>query len=336
MLAVAARYQAWFDLTSEDRCLCVNPVFYAHGLKVTVLTPVLTGGTVVFPADASKFSCAEWLGILKPTWYSAGPTLHRLVFDQTQSRADAKIGHSLRFILSSGAPLPQNVLEGLQHTLGVPVMEHYTSSEASSIAVNLPPPGRSKPGTVGAPWPDTVIIVGDDERQLLPGEPGEILVSGPTVISGYLDAPELNRQSFCDGWFRTGDIGSLDEDGFLILHGRKSDIINRGAEKISPIEIEDVLERHPAVAEAAIFSIPHSRLGEDVAAAVVLRPGITATPVELRRYLREQVASFKVPRRIIIRDHLPKGRTGKVLRRQLTETFGETGSRTPIRSGAIT
>ena len=131
MLAVAARCQAWFNLTPEDRCLSVSPVFYAHGLKVTVLTPLLTGGTVVFPTDISKFDYAEWFSTLKPTWYSAGPTLHRLVLDQTRSNADAKSGHWLRFILSSGAPLPLNVLEGLQGTLGVPVIEHYSSSEAS-------------------------------------------------------------------------------------------------------------------------------------------------------------------------------------------------------------
>ena len=323
MLAVAARCQAWFNLTPADRCLSVSPVFYGHGLKVTVLTPLLTGGTVVFPADISKFDYAEWFGILKPTWYSAGPTLHRLVFDQTRSIADAETGHSLRFILSSGAPLPLNVLEGLEGTLGVPLIEHYSSSEASLVAANLPPPAGSKPGTVGVPWPDTVIIVGDDNLQLSPREQGEILVRGPTVISDYLDAPDLNSQSFCNGWFKTGDIGSLDEDGFLTLHGRKGDVINRGGEKISPIEIDEVLARHPAIAEAATFSVPHPRLGDDVAAAIVLRPGAKATPVEIRRYLREHVALFKIPRRIVIRDHLPRGKTGKVLRRQLTESFEE-------------
>jgi acyl-CoA synthetase (AMP-forming)/AMP-acid ligase II len=321
MLAAAARCQIWFDLTSEDRSLSVSPVFYAHGLKVTVFTPLLTGGAVTFPIDASKFDYYEWFSVLKPTWYSAGPTLHRLVFDQIKSKTDAKARHSLRFVLSSGAPLPRNVLEGLQHTLGVPVIEHYSSSEASLIAANLPKPGCPKLGTCGVPWPDTVIIIGEYGRRLAPGEQGEILVTGPTVISGYLNAPELNRATFVDGWFRTSDIGSLDEDGFLTLHGRKDDLINRGGEKISPIEIDNVLMRHPAIAEAAAFSVPHPRLGEDIAAAVVLRLGMTATPVELRRYLQEKVALFKVPRRILIRDQLPKGGAGKVLRRQLSESL---------------
>jgi oxalate---CoA ligase len=329
MLAAAARLQSWFDLTPQDRCLSVSPVFYSHGLKVTVFTPLLTGGTVTFPTDASKFDYVEWFGILKPTWYSAGPTLHRLIFDQTQSRADAKTGHSLRFILSGGAPLPRNVLDGLQRALGVPVVEHYGSSEAAQIAANLPPPGRSKLGTCGVPGPGIVSIVGEDGCQLPPGEQGEVLVGGPTVISGYLNAPELNRESFVNGWFKSGDIGSIDEDGFLTLHGRKNDLINRGGEKISPVEIDDALMRHPAIAEAAAFPIPHSRLGEDVAAAVVLRPGETATSVELRRYLQDQVASFKIPRRIVIRDRLPKGTSGKVQRRRLTESWEEMSAALP-------
>jgi oxalate---CoA ligase len=325
MLAAAARVQDWFKLSPQDRCLSVSPLFYSHGLKVTVFTPLLTGGTVVFPTDATKFDYAEWFLFLKPTWYSAGPTLHRLVFDGTNVRADARTGHSLRFVLSGGAPLPRNVLEGLQRALGVPVVEHYGSSEAAQVSANLP--SRSKPGTCGVPAPNTVVIVGNDGRQLPSGMQGEILVGGPTVISGYLEAPELNRNCFIDGWFRSGDIGSIDEDGFLTLHGRTQDVINRGGEKISPTEIDEALMRHPAIIEAAAFAIPHSRLGEDVAAAVVLRPGMTTTPVALRKFLQELVAPFKVPRRIVIRDQLPKGATGKVLRRRLTESWEERADR---------
>ncbi len=150
------------------------------------------------------------------------------------------------------------------------------------------------------------------------GQRGEILVGGPTVVAGYLNAPEITRASFVKGWFKSGDIGSIDEDGFLTLHGRKDDLINRGGEKISPVEIDEALLRHPAIAEAAAFAVPHARLGQDVAAAVVLRPGATTTPVELRRYLQDQLASFKVPGQIVIQDQLPKGKTGKILRRQLS------------------
>lgn len=324
MLAAAARVQSWFDLTPQDRCLCVSPVFYAHGLHVMIFTPLLSGGSIAFPKDPSRFDYAEWFEALRPTWYSAGPTLHRLVFDQTPSRADPKAGHSLRFILSGGAPLSRDILEGLPQRFGVPVVEHYGSSEGMQICSNQLKPGRSRLGTVGIPAPDTVMIMADDGSKLPAGHRGEILVGGPTVVAGYLNAPEISHAAFVNGWFRTGDIGSIDEDGFLTLHGRKDDLINRGGEKISPVEIDEALLRHPAVAEAAAFSVAHSRLGEDVAAAVVLRPGMTVTSIELRRYLQDQLASFKVPGQIIIRNQLPKGKTGKIVRREIGSSLEET------------
>ena len=331
MLAAAARLQAWFDLTSQDRCLSVSSPFYSHGLKVTVFTPLLTGGSVAFPTDASRFNYAEWFEDLRPTWYSAGPTQHRLILDQTKSRTDANTGHSLRFILSGGAPIPRDVLVGLQDALDTPVVEHYGSSEAAQIAANLP--RHSKLGTCGVPWPGTVRIVGPDGYPVKSGERGEILVGGPTLISGYLGAQNTNRVAFDNGWFKTGDIGSIDEEGFLTLHGRMSDIINRGGEKISPNEVDEALLRHPAVAEAAAFSVPHSRLGEDVAAAVVLRPNMTATSVALRKFLQDHLAPFKIPRQIIFREELPKGTTGKVLRRRLTELLA-VGERTASSSNS--
>ena len=326
MLAAAAMFQIWFKLTPLDCCLSVSPVSHGQGLVVTVFTPLLTGGTVAFPADPSRFDYEEWFNTLKPTWYTGSPALHRMILDHTKSRADAKTGHSLRFILSGGAPLPADIRDGLEQTLGLPVLDHYGFSEAAQIATNLPPPGPSKLGTCGIPWPETVIIVGENGQRLPPGELGEVLARGPTVMSGYLNAPELNLSRFVNGWFKTGDIGSLDEDGFLALHGRKDDLINRGGDKISPGEIDDALIRHPAVAEAAAFAVPHRRLGEDVAAAVVLRPGMTVTPVELRGYLQQHLASFKVPRRVVIRSQMPKGQTDKIVRRQLAESLEESAS----------
>lgn len=322
MLAAAERLQVWYQLTPLDRCLSVIPISYAHALQLTVFTPLITGGSVAFPINALKVDLSEWLGALMPTWYSAGPTLHLAILEQARSWAGVTSMHSLRFIVSGGASLPQKVCESLQSALGVPVLEQYGASEASTISTNRAPPGPSKPRTCGIPWPDTVSIRGENGRRLAPGEQGEILVSGPTVISGYLNAPELNSAAFVDGWFRTGDIGSFDVEGYLTLHGRLKDFINRGSEKIWPIEIDNALLSHPAVAEAAAFAVQHQRLGEDVAAAVVLHPGTTATSIELRKYLGEKLSSSKVPRRIIIIDQLPKGMTGKTLRRQLSESFG--------------
>jgi acyl-coenzyme A synthetase/AMP-(fatty) acid ligase len=242
--------------------------------------------------------------------------------------------HVLRFISSAGAKLPKEVQEGLQRVLGVPVLEHYGSSETAQISANTPPPGPCKPGTCGIPWPDSIKIVGEDGRPSPPGEHGEILVTGPTVTSGYLNAPDLNRLAFVDGWYRSGDIGSLDEQGFLSLHARKRELISRGTEKIAPLEIDHALMRHPQVAEAAAYGVPHARLGEDVAAAVVLRAGSKVAPGELREFLREQLATFKIPRRISIVDRLPKGITGKVQRTRLSEIISEEPARPDARRHA--
>jgi len=209
------------------------------------------------------------------------------------------------------------------------VLEHYGSSETAQIASNCPPPGPSKFGTCGIPWPGIMRIAGPDGRPLPAGEHGEILVKGPSVMAGYLNAPEGNRAVFVDCWYRTGDIGSLDADGFLTLHGREREFINRGGEKIAPLEIDQALMRHPQVAQAAAFGVPHPRLGEDAAAAVVLRPGATVTPAELRDFISERLAAFKVPRRITIIDQLPRGITGKVQRKRLAEALREN----PERSG---
>lgn len=323
MLAMAEREQACYGLTARDRSLSVTPIWYAFGLLLPVFTPLLTGGSVAFPANALEIDLSEWLSALQPTWYSASPTLHLSILERLQAQAGAKTKHSLRFVLTGGATPPHKVREGLQSMLSVPMLDRYGASETQLIATNRPLPGSSRLGTCGVPWPNTVRVIGDDGHQVGPGEQGEIVVSGPTVISGYLNAPELNLTCFVDGWFKTGDIGSLDADGYLTLHGRKDDLINRGAEKISPGEIDQMLMRHPAVAEAAAFAVPHPRLGEDVAAAVVLRPGMMTTSVELRAYLEEELASFKVPRRIVIRDQLPKGDTGKVVRRQLAKYLDE-------------
>jgi acyl-CoA synthetase (AMP-forming)/AMP-acid ligase II/thioesterase domain-containing protein len=321
MLASSERWRAWFKLTPLDRCLCVSAPYYCHGLTVTVLTPLLTGGSVALPTNAAAMDFVEWFEILSPTWFSAVPTLHRLVLDAARTTPDASGMHALRLASSGGAPLPAPVRDGLQNVLGIPILEHYGASEAAQVAVNLPVPNLNKPGTCGKPWPGTVVIVSQEGHPLPPGQQGEVLVGGPTVISGYLDDPELNRAAFVNGWFRTGDIGSLDREGFLTLHGRIKEQINRGGEKISPVEVDTALLRHPAVAEAAAFAVPHPRLGEDVAAAVVLRPDATATSVELRRFLADHVASFKIPRRITILDQLPKGATGKILRRKLSASL---------------
>jgi acyl-CoA synthetase (AMP-forming)/AMP-acid ligase II len=335
VLASAERVQAWFGLSPKDRCLNISPVYYSHALTTTIIPPLLTGGSVAFPRNPLNVDLSEWLVALRPTWYSAGPTVHLAVVEKALLQPDARSMHCLRLISSAGARLPQNVHAQLQSALGVPVLEHYGSSETAQIASNVPPPGPCKPGTCGVPWPGIIQIVGEDGKPVAAGEEGEILVSGPSVMRGYLNSPELNRAVFVDGWYRTGDVGSLDADGFLVLRARKRELINRGAEKIAPVEIDNALLRHPEILEAAAYAVPHPRLGEDVAAAVVLRPGSTITPTELRDFLAGQIAAFKIPRRISIVHELPKGITGKVQRTRLGDLAADAGA-APSRSPSPT
>jgi oxalate---CoA ligase len=321
MMAVIERLKTWYELTPQDRCLNVSPVYYSHALTTTILPPLMTGGSVAFPSNPTNVDLQEWFGELRPTWYSAGPTLHLSVLEKAETLRDARTMHSLRFMSSAGAPIAREVHERIQTTLGVPVLEHYGSSETAQIASNRLTQGGARVGTCGVPWPGIIKLADDDGVAVLPGERGEIWIRGPSVMSGYLNAPERNRSIFADGWYRTGDVGSLDADGFLTLHGREKELINRGGEKIAPLEIDQALLRHPQVAQAAAFGVPHPRLGEDVAAAVVLHEGASVTPAELREFVSEGLASFKLPRRITIVDQLPKGITGKVQRKRLSEAL---------------
>lgn len=336
VLASAERIQFWFGLTPNDRCLNVSPVYYSHALTTTILPPLLTGGSVAFPANPMNVDVAEWLVALRPTWYSAGPTVHLAVLEKASLRPDARSMHHLRLISSAGARIPPTVHEQLQTTLGVPVLEHYGSSETAQISSNMPPPGPCKPGTCGVPWPGIMQIVGEDGKPVPAGEEGEVLVCGPSVMRGYLNSPELTRRVFVDGWYRTGDVGRIDSEGFLVLRARKRELINRGAEKIAPLEIDNALLRHPQVLEAAAYAVPHPRLGEDVAAAVVLQPGATVTPSELRDFLGGHLAAFKIPRRISVVAELPKGLTGKVQRTRLADlaAAGAAARSSPVQPAA--
>ena len=229
----------------------------------------------------------------------------------------------LRLVRSSSAALPPQVLAELEKTFGAPVIESYGMTEAAhQMASNPLPPQARKPGSVGPAAGPEVSIMSEAGEFLALGETGEVVIRGPNVTSGYARNPEANAAAFTDGWFRTGDQGRLDEDGYLFLAGRLKEIINRGGEKISPREIDEVLLDHPAVAQASAFAVPHDKLGEEVAAAVVLEPGHEATDKEIRSFAAERLADFKVPRRILILDEIPKGATGKVQRVSLAKQLG--------------
>jgi acyl-CoA synthetase (AMP-forming)/AMP-acid ligase II len=264
--------------------------------------------------DAFKFH--RWIDDLQPTYYSAVPTMHQMVL----SRAPEPRPTSLRFVRSSSAALPGAVFEALRELFDVPVIEAYGMTEAShQMTCNPLPPKQAKQGSVGIAAGIEVAIL-DAQNNVLPaGQRGEVSIKGATIVDGYENNPAANESAFTAGWFRTGDEGMLDDEGYLSLTGRLKEQINRGGEKISPIEIDEVLLRHPAIAEAVTFAIPHDKLGEEVGAAVVLATGHEATERELRAYLSEQLAAFKVPRQIVFVAEIPKGATGKIQRIGLAE-----------------
>jgi acyl-CoA synthetase (AMP-forming)/AMP-acid ligase II len=296
------------QLTSADRSLNVMPLFHIHGIMAGLLAPLSAGGSVVCTPGFDAFKFHRWVDTLHPTYYSAVPTMHQMLL----ARAPKQRPTTLRFVRSSSAALPGSVLEGLQALFDVPVVEAYGMTEAShQMTCNPLPPAATKPGSVGIATGIEVAILDAQNQVLAPGERGEVAIKGRTIVDGYENNPTANEAAYTDGWFRTGDEGMLDDEGYLFLTGRLKEQINRGGEKISPVEVDEVLLRHPAVAEAITFAIPHDKLGEEVGAAVVLAEGHEVSERDLRAYVSEQLAAFKVPKRIVFVAEIPKGATGK-------------------------
>ena len=260
------------------------------------------------------------------SWYTAVPTMHQTILGRAERNSEVIQRRPLRFIRSSSASLPPQIMQALEATFGCPVIESYGMTEAAhQMASNPLPPAARKPGTVGVSAGPEVAIQGPDGRLLAPGQPGEIVIRGENVTAGYAKNPTANAEAYRNGWFRTGDLGFLDPAGYLTISGRLKEIINRGGEKVTPREIDEVLMDHPAIAQALAFAMPHDKLGEEVAAAVVLRDGESATERELRDFVAGRLADFKVPRRIVVLAEIPKGPTGKLQRIGLAQRLGLTG-----------
>ena len=312
MRTIAAQYA----LVPEDVSICVMPLFHVHGLLASTLATLHSGGTVV---SRSRFAPRTfWEDVVRygGTWYSAVPTIHQVLVARAESELPPP--HELRFARSCSSALPATLQARLEDTLGVPVLQAYGMTEASHQMCSNPlPPGERRPGSVGLATGVEAAVLDDEWRPLPPGEVGEIAVRGRSVIDGYRDNPAANEASFRDGWFRTGDSGSMSADGYLTLSGRLKELINRGGEKISPHEVEDALSSHPAVAEAVVYAVPDQKYGEQVGAAVVLRAEASAD--ELAKHCAARLSAFKVPVSIALLDVIPKGPTGKVQRRLLAE-----------------
>jgi acyl-CoA synthetase (AMP-forming)/AMP-acid ligase II/thioesterase domain-containing protein/acyl carrier protein len=322
LCASAGNIRSALALTDSDRCLNVMPLFHIHGLVGAILSSLSSRASVVCTPGFDAPGFFVWLAEEDPTWYTAVPTMHQAVVSAEVDHAGIARRSRLRFIRSSSSSLPPSLMSNLERLFDVPVIESYGMTEAShQMTSNLLPPGKRKPGSVGvAAGPDVAIMDGSG-KLLGHEEEGEIVIRGPNVTAGYAGNAEANAQAFNAGWFRTGDLGRLDEMGYLYITGRLKEMVNRGGENIAPREVDEVLLEHPAVAQATAFAVPHPTLGEDLAAAVVVKAGSDITEQSLRDYAFKHLADFKVPSQVIFVEEIPKGPTGKLQRIGLADTL---------------
>ncbi|SDI27784.1 acyl--CoA ligase [Lutimaribacter saemankumensis] len=318
-------------LTPSDRCLNVMPLFHIHGLIAAVSASLAAGAQISCAPGFNALRFFAQLEEVRPTWYTAVPTMHQAILARADRNAAIIENAGLRFLRSSSASLPAPVMRSLVDTFGAPVIEAYGMTEAThQMCCNPLPPREQKPGSVGvAAGPEVRIADEAEDRLLGAGATGEVVISGPNVTPGYEGNPKANESSFfmAEGkrWFRTGDQGAFDDEGYLSLTGRLKEIINRGGEKISPLEVDAVMLSHPEIAQVVCFAVPHDKLGEEIAAAVVLKEGSSLDERAIRDFTAQHVADFKVPRSVVILEEIPKGATGKIQRIGMAEKLGLTG-----------
>lgn len=321
LVAMARKMAKWFNIGPDDRIPCTLPLHYAAGLKTALFVPLLIGASVGIPRPEKIYDLAEWIEHIRPTILSIAPASLRNMIDRWKTLAERPQIPFLRFAICGAAYLPDSLRREAEAELGVPVIEYYGLSEAGAMAANPAPPGLRKPGTVGLVPDGELILMGKNGLPVQRGEVGEIAIRGPSVTPGYVTAHRRDPLPNVEGWLSTGDLGFFDEDNYLTIVGRSKEMINRGGEKVSPYEVEKAILRHPAILEAGVFSVPHPRLGENVAAAFVLRPGQQASTQEIRQSLSDQLARFKIPQAIYKIESMPRGPTGKIDRKELAARF---------------
>ncbi|MDW8445147.1 MAG: AMP-binding protein [Acetobacteraceae bacterium] len=310
-------------LSPADACLNIMPLFHIHGLVAAVLASMQGGGAVICTGGFDALRFFRQLDEERPSWITAVPTMYQAILARADRNAEVIARAKLRFLRSSSASLPAPVMLKLEETFSCPLVESYGMTEASHQMASNPLAGPRKPGSVGLPAGPRNRDHGRGRHDpAASGATGEVVIRGPNVTKGYENNPEANAKAFTNGWFRTGDQGAFDADGYLTLTGRLKELINRGGEKVSPLEVDNVLSAHPAVAQALTFAAPHPKLGEEVAAAVVLRDGMEVSEQGLREFAAQSLADFKVPRRIVFVPEIPKGATGKLQRIGLAEKLG--------------
>jgi amino acid adenylation domain-containing protein len=323
LLTSAINIAASLRLTEEDRCLNIMPLFHIHGLIGAVLSSLAAGSSVICAPEFSAPQFLDWLEEFHPTWYTAVPTMHQAIVKRAEETHRTIGRSSLRLIRSCSAPLPPKVAAGLEGLFRVPVIEAYGMTEASHQITSSPlPPHPRKTSSVGVATGTEIAIMNESGEFLPSGQTGEIVIRGANITGGYLYNPAANLSAFVRGWFRTGDLGYQDQEGYLFITGRLKEMINRGGEKVSPAEVDEVLLDHPAVSQAVTFALPDASLGEEVAAAVVLSKDGYATEREIQEFLALRLAEHKIPRRVVFVDEIPKGATGKLQRVELAEKLG--------------
>ncbi|MEO7938634.1 MAG: acyl--CoA ligase [Burkholderiaceae bacterium] len=326
LCASARNVSQSLQLQPSDRGLHLMPMFHIHGLIAGLLAPIAVGSSVFCSPGFHALRFFGWMKECKPSWYTAVPTMHQAILARAPHNREIIAAHPLRFVRSSSSSMPPQVIGEIERVFGAPLIEAYGMTEAThQMASNPMPPARRVPGSVGLAAGPEIAILGDDRQLLGSGQIGEVVIRGDNVTAGYENNPAANADAFVDGWFRTGDQGVLDADGYLTLTGRLKEIINRGGEKISPREVDEVLMDHPAVAQVVTFGIPHAKLGEVVGAAVVLREAMHADEAQLRAFVASRIADYKVPRTIVLLTELPKGATGKLQRIGMAAKLGLTG-----------
>ncbi|MEX1118674.1 MAG: AMP-binding protein [Terrimicrobiaceae bacterium] len=315
LCASAKNIGTTLELTDADLCLNVMPLFHIHGLVACVLASLAAGGATICTRHFEASQFLRGLEVWKPSWYSAVPTMHQAILAFLQEQGQSTVDSTLRFLRSSSAALPPSVMKGLEEMFRVPVIESYGMTEAAHQMTSNPlPPRARKAGSVGRPAGPEVAVLDEAGSPMDAGGVGEIAIRGANVTQGYLGNPEANAQAFHEGWLRTGDQGSFDEDGYLFITGRLKELINRGGEKVAPREVDEALLAHPLVRQAVAFAVPHPSLGEDVAVAVVLHSGAECSEAELRSFALECLPAFKAPSRVVVVSDIPRGPTGKIQR----------------------
>jgi oxalate---CoA ligase len=323
LVASATNIRNSLQFTAQDCGLNVMPLFHIHGLIAGVLAPLAAGSQVFCTPGFNALKFFSWMDEAKPSWYTAVPTMHQAIVSRARGNADIIARNPLRFLRSSSSSMPPQVIKELEDIFHAPLIEAYGMTEAThQMACNPLPPAVRKPGKVGIAAGPEVAIMGQDGALLPRGDTGEIVIRGANVTAGYENNPRANEEGFLNGWFRTGDQGVMDEDGYISITGRLKEIINRGGEKVSPREVDEILMDHAAVAQVVCFGMPHPKLGEEVAAVVVLREGHTATERELQAHVSSRAADYKVPKKILFMDEIPKGATGKLQRIGLAAKLG--------------